>query len=190
MVLQNMFNYRTVHIRRVNILRSLVLMLNVANKKEIVNKMAFNGLNRSVSVLLWQSRLRESGKISQNRERNAHRRFNCYLRRRRLVSFLFFSVYYSISASASPCSSGLDQTKIAVVLGRDVPWLGWTRLDWELLTDKLGGIIQDSNGHPEIATMYRQMARNGENVHPNSKVIKEGSYYRYRKIIEKPRIRI
>ena len=52
--------------------------------------MAVNGFNRSVMSLLWQSRLRENRKITQNRERRALRRLNSYLRRRRLVSSLFF----------------------------------------------------------------------------------------------------
>ena len=52
--------------------------------------MAVNGFNRSVMSLLWQSRLRENRKITQNRERRALRGLNSYLRRRRLVSSLFF----------------------------------------------------------------------------------------------------
>ena len=49
--------------------------------------MAGNAFNRSVLALLWQSRLKETRKHTQNRERCAQRR---YLRCRRLVSSLFF----------------------------------------------------------------------------------------------------
>ena len=48
--------------------------------------MAVNGFNRSVLALLWQSRLRENDKITQNRERSAQRRLSRYLHRIRLVS--------------------------------------------------------------------------------------------------------
>ena len=52
--------------------------------------MAVNGFDRSVLSSLWQSRLKESRKITQNQERIAQRRLRRYLRRRRLVSSLFF----------------------------------------------------------------------------------------------------
>ena len=52
--------------------------------------MAVNGFNRSAFSSLWQSRLKESRKITQNQERIAQRRLRRYLRRRRLVSSLFF----------------------------------------------------------------------------------------------------
>ena len=47
-------------------------------------------LNHNILLLLAQSRLRENLRITQNRQRNAERRFNRYVRRRRLVSSLFF----------------------------------------------------------------------------------------------------
>ena len=47
-------------------------------------------LNHNILLMLAQSRLRENLKITQNRQRNAQRWFNCYVRRRRLVSLLFF----------------------------------------------------------------------------------------------------
>ena len=46
--------------------------------------------NHNILLLLTQSRLRENLRITQNRQRNAERRFNRYVRRRRLVSSLFF----------------------------------------------------------------------------------------------------
>ena len=52
--------------------------------------MAVNGFHRSVLSSLWQSRLKETRKITQNQERIAQRRLRRYLRRRRLVSSLFF----------------------------------------------------------------------------------------------------
>ena len=76
-------------------MRRLVLMLNVVNKKN-VNKMAVNAFNRSVLALLWQSWLKENGKITQNRKRRAQRLLNRYFRRRRLVSFLFFMYLFVV----------------------------------------------------------------------------------------------
>lgn len=52
--------------------------------------MAVNRFDRSVLSSLWQSRLKETRKITQNQERIAQRRLRRYLRRRRLVSSLFF----------------------------------------------------------------------------------------------------
>lgn len=52
--------------------------------------MEVTGINRSVVSLLLHSRQGENRKITQNRERSAQRRLNRYLRRRRLVSSLFF----------------------------------------------------------------------------------------------------
>ena len=58
--------------------------------------MAVNGLDRSVLSSLWQSRLKEARKITQNQERIAQRRLCCYIRRRRVVSsfFLFVTRYF------------------------------------------------------------------------------------------------
>ena len=47
-------------------------------------------LNHNILLMLAQSRLRENLKITQNRQRSAQRWFNRYVRRRRLVSSLFF----------------------------------------------------------------------------------------------------
>ena len=52
--------------------------------------MAANVFDWSVLSLLWQSRLKETHTITQNREKIAQRRLRRYLRRRRLVSSLFF----------------------------------------------------------------------------------------------------
>lgn len=52
--------------------------------------MAVNGFHRSVFSSLWQSRLKETRKTTQNQERIAQRRLRRYLRRRRLISSLFF----------------------------------------------------------------------------------------------------
>ena len=47
-------------------------------------------LNHNILLLLPQSRQRENPRITQNRQRNAQRRFNRYVCRRRLFSSLFF----------------------------------------------------------------------------------------------------
>ena len=85
--------------------------------------MAVNGFHCSVFSSLWQSRLKECRKITQNQERIAQRRLRRYLRRRRLVSSLFFLFLTRYIFHAFACSSCLDQTKVEVVLGRDVPGL-------------------------------------------------------------------
>ena len=45
---------------------------------------------------------------------------------------LVFSLSYSINFRSFTCSSCLDQTKVEVVLRRDLPGLEWTRLGGEL----------------------------------------------------------
>ena len=64
-------------------------MLIVANKNKHANKMGVS-LNHNILLLLAQSRQRENPRITQNRQRNAQRRFNRYVCRRRLLSSLFF----------------------------------------------------------------------------------------------------
>ena len=48
---------------------------------------------RSIALLLCETRIKESRKIAENREKLAKRRLNGYLRRRRLVSFVFFLLF-------------------------------------------------------------------------------------------------
>lgn len=48
---------------------------------------------RSIALLLCETRIKESRKIAENREKLAKRRLNGYLRRRSLVSFVFFLLF-------------------------------------------------------------------------------------------------
>ena len=77
---------------------------------------------RSIALLLCETRIKESRKIAENREKLAKRRLNRYLRRRPLVSSVFFPVIYAATLSVRPVfTSSLDQIKVAVLLGRDLP---------------------------------------------------------------------
>ena len=84
--------------------------------------MAVNAFNRSVPALLLQSRLREMVKLSKT-EKGVHIDDLIIIFVADVLFPLCFSVYHSISAPACTCLSCLHQTKIPVVLGRDVPGL-------------------------------------------------------------------
>ena len=90
--------------------------------------MAVNGFNRSVFSSLWQSRLKESRKITQNQERIAQRRLRRYLRRRRPVSSLFFLFLNRYIFTPLPVRRVL--TKPSSKLFWEETCQGWNERDW------------------------------------------------------------